>query len=50
MQNTFPRLSETPGKVRWPGPTLGEHTDEVLQRLAGLSLGQISNLRSRGVV
>ncbi|MGH6998820.1 MAG: CaiB/BaiF CoA transferase family protein, partial [Phenylobacterium sp.] len=30
MQNAFPKLSETPGAVRWPGPELGQHTDEVL--------------------
>lgn len=36
MQNVFPRLSETPGGVRWVGPKLGEHNDEVLGRLLGL--------------
>jgi formyl-CoA transferase len=50
MQNTFPRLSETPGKVRWPGPALGEHTDEVLGRLAGLSAADLTDLRARGVI
>ena len=30
MQNAFPRMSATPGRVRWPGPVLGQHTDEVL--------------------
>src|SRR6202012_1117333 len=29
MQNAFPKLSETPGAVRWPGPTLGEDTAAV---------------------
>ncbi len=28
-----PKLSETPGGVRWAGPALGEHTDEVLRGL-----------------
>ena len=35
MQNAFPRLTETPGAVRWPGPTLGEHTDAVLPTWRG---------------
>ncbi|MDZ4321473.1 MAG: CaiB/BaiF CoA-transferase family protein [Phenylobacterium sp.] len=50
MQNAFPKLSATPGKVRWPGPDLGAHTDEVLKDVAGLSVEAIAGLRSRGVV
>jgi formyl-CoA transferase len=46
MQNVFPRLSETPGRVRWPGPTLGEHNDEVLGGLLGLSDDQITAART----
>jgi formyl-CoA transferase len=50
MQNAFPKLSATPGKVRWPGPDLGAHTEEVLQTVAGLSAEAISGLRARGVI
>ncbi len=50
MQNAFPKLSATPGKVRWPGPDLGAHTEEVLQAVAGLSAESISGLRARGVI
>ncbi|HQT52446.1 MAG: CaiB/BaiF CoA-transferase family protein [Phenylobacterium sp.] len=50
MQNTFPRMSETPGKVRWPGPTLGQHTDEVLTGLAGLDAARVAELRAKGIV
>jgi formyl-CoA transferase len=50
MQNVFPKLSATPGQVRWPGPPLGAHTDEVLQALAGLSPQGLSDLRARGVI
>ncbi|HWA63905.1 MAG TPA: CaiB/BaiF CoA-transferase family protein [Caulobacteraceae bacterium] len=50
MQNAFPKLSDTPGEVRWPGPPLGAHTDEVLQRIAGLSADDIQGLRERGVI
>jgi formyl-CoA transferase len=50
MQNAFPRLSETPGGVRWPGPALGEHTDAVLGAVAGLSAEAIAGLRAKGVV
>ncbi|MBB5158728.1 CaiB/BaiF CoA transferase family protein [Saccharopolyspora phatthalungensis] len=30
MPNVPFRLSATPGRIRWAGPSLGEHTDEVL--------------------
>jgi formyl-CoA transferase len=50
MQNAFPRLSETPGEVRWPGPTLGEHTEAVLAEKLGLDAGKIAALKSAGVI
>ena len=50
MQNAFPRLTETPGAVRWPGPTLGEHTDAVLAELAGLDAQGLADLRARSVI
>jgi crotonobetainyl-CoA:carnitine CoA-transferase CaiB-like acyl-CoA transferase len=30
MQNIPFQLSETPGAVRWPGPELGQHNEEIL--------------------
>jgi formyl-CoA transferase len=50
MQNAFPKLSATPGRVRWPGPKLGEHTDAVLAARAGCSAEQLGALRSRGII
>jgi formyl-CoA transferase len=50
MQNAFPRLSETPGGVRWPGPALGEHTEAVLRTVMGLSDEAIAGLRARKVI
>jgi formyl-CoA transferase len=50
MQNVFPKLSETPGGVRWPGPALGEHTAEVLKGRLDLSDDQIASLRRAEVV
>jgi formyl-CoA transferase len=49
MQNAFPKLSETPGRVRWPGPGLGEHTAQVLGEL-GLDEARIAELKDKGVV
>ena len=50
MQNAFPKLSATPGSVRWPGPTLGQHTDEVLTASAGCSAERLAQLRALGVI
>ena len=44
-----PKLSETPGEVRWIAPRVGEHTEEVLRSL-GFDVGAIASLRERGVV
>jgi len=44
-----PKLSKTPGKTRWIGPKLGEHTIEVLGAL-GFSAEQCEELRDAGVI
>jgi formyl-CoA transferase len=49
LPGIVPKLSETPGKTRWIGPKLGEHTDEVLGGV-GLDAGEIARLRSAGVI
>jgi formyl-CoA transferase len=36
--------------VAWAGPEIGEHTDEVLRELAGMSPEEIARLRREGVV
>ncbi|MBV9996083.1 MAG: CoA transferase [Caulobacteraceae bacterium] len=50
MQNVFPKLSATPGEVRWPGPGLGEHTEAVLGEVLALSPEKIAALKAAGVV
>jgi formyl-CoA transferase len=50
MQDVFPRMSATPGSVRWPGPPLGAHNDEVYGELLGLSVEQRAQLGRDGVI
>jgi formyl-CoA transferase len=50
MQNVFPRLSATPGRVRAVGPTLGQHTDEVYRELLGLDEAALTSLRESRVI
>ncbi len=41
------KLYSTPGRMKWPAPTMGQHTDEVLAE-AGYSSAEIATLRSSG--
>lgn len=41
------KFSETPQKIRYPSPLLGEHTDEVLSSI-GVRAERMSKLRDRG--
>ena len=43
------KLSQTPGAVRRPAPTLGQHTDEILGEL-GYDTAAIADLRARKIV
>jgi crotonobetainyl-CoA:carnitine CoA-transferase CaiB-like acyl-CoA transferase len=49
MPGIVPKLSETPGAVNWQGPTLGQHTDDILGNL-GLTIADIQRLKTSGVV
>lgn len=51
QQGVFPKLSATPGHVRWSGPEdLGQHTEEILTELLDLTPEQIVKLRDSGIV
>jgi crotonobetainyl-CoA:carnitine CoA-transferase CaiB-like acyl-CoA transferase len=49
MQNVLFRLSETPGEVKWSGPQLGEHNEEVYGEL-GIDEERLEELAEKGVV
>ncbi len=44
------KLSQTPGSVELPPPTLGQHTDEVLTAILGYSKSEVERLRKEKVV
>jgi formyl-CoA transferase len=50
MPAVLPRFSRTPGAVRFPGPALGAHTEEVLARVVGLDANEIAQLQVEGVI
>jgi crotonobetainyl-CoA:carnitine CoA-transferase CaiB-like acyl-CoA transferase len=43
-------MSKTPASIRTDSPTIGQHTDEVLGGLLGLTAGDLTELRAQGVV
>ena len=49
LMKTPVELSETPGEIRSRPPLLGEHTDEIMEKL-GYSGEEISDLRLRRVI
>ena len=49
LPGIVPKLSGTPGKTRWVGPKLGEHTAEILAKI-GIDSEQQATLKQRGVI
>lgn len=50
MPGVVPKLSDTPGAVKWPGPPLGADTATVLRELAGVGDEELAALRDEGVI
>ena len=50
MQNVAPKLSETPGGIRWVAPSLGQHNDEVYLNLMNVAPERYAALRSKQVI
>lgn len=49
LPGIVPKLSVTPGSVERPAPTLGQHTDEVLESL-GIDAERRAQWRIRGII
>jgi len=50
IPSPLPQLSATPGRIKTLGPRLGEHNDEIYEKLLEISKVQLIDLRKKGVV
>ncbi len=50
MPGIVPKFSRTPGEIKWVGPPLGAHNEEIYNGLLGLTAEKISELKSEGVI
>lgn len=50
MQNVTPKMSDTPGEVKWVGEALGKFNREILSEKLGLSENEIAELELNGVI
>ncbi len=50
MQNVFPKLSVTPGGVKWPGVALGAHNEEIFGELLGHRPEELMAWRKAGTI
>jgi formyl-CoA transferase len=50
MPGIVPRFTETPGAIRWVGPELGAHNNEVFGELLGYSKEKIAALKEEGAI
>jgi formyl-CoA transferase len=45
-----PRLGDDPGAIRWLGPDLGQHNEEIYSDLLGLDAADIATLHEQGII
>ncbi len=50
MQGVVPKLSRTPGKVKWAGASLGSANEEILKGMLGLSDAEYQELVDQSIV
>ena len=50
MHNVVPRMTPAAGEMRWPGPRLGAHNQEVYGDELGLSLEELEGIRRAGII
>jgi len=50
IPGVVPKFSRTPGAIRHRAPDLGEHNEEILGGMLGLSQEELAELKEKGVI
>jgi crotonobetainyl-CoA:carnitine CoA-transferase CaiB-like acyl-CoA transferase len=50
MPGLVPKLSATPGQIKWYGGSIGMHNEEIYSGLLGLSAEEIEQLTEQGII
>jgi len=50
VPSVCPVLSETPGEIKWIGPEIGAHNDEIYKGLLGMDDRTLETLKEKGVI
>ena len=50
MPNVITKMTETPGRIDHPGPSIGEHNEEIYLGELGLTQAELDDLKEAGVV
>lgn len=50
MPGITPIFSKTPGEIKWVGPELGAHNEEIYDRYLALNAEQLAELKEEGVI
>ena len=50
MPGIMPKFSETPGRIKWAGPKLGQHNQEIYQDILQYSDEKIKQLKETGII
>lgn len=50
MPGIVPKFSETPGEIKWVGPKMGAHNQEIYQDLLSISSAEFDALKVNGII
>ena len=50
MPGIVPKLSKTPGKIKWAGAKLGKHNREIYQGLLEISDSELKRMEEKGII
>jgi formyl-CoA transferase len=49
-ENVFPKMSKTPGKIKYLGKNIGHDNEEIFRNWLGLKTSEINQLKKDGII